>query len=148
MPSGHLSVLFGRNLDISSEELAQLEQDKALDLLYEYSKNNDILPPETGREQFQCLFNVFRGNFDAEWYYQHPAYSGPITIILAKDQNREGLPDPSLVWEPLLHGPVETLETPGTHLSIVVEPDVADLAALISGCLEKKPNDPSQMETI
>lgn len=131
----HMRAIFGKNIAVSNDELANLSLEEVLELLFSHAKKMQIIPPETSRNQFQHLFNVFRNNFDAEWHYTHTAYHRPVTILSARDENRENQIQPEVGWRNLVSGELRLLQVPGSHLSIVEDPDVRYLAATLGQCL-------------
>jgi thioesterase domain-containing protein/acyl carrier protein len=62
------------------------------------------------------------------------SYDGPVTIFSSADSLRV-YQDPTLGWDDTLTGPIETIEMPGTHTTIVTEPIVRELATRFAACL-------------
>jgi thioesterase domain-containing protein/acyl carrier protein len=73
--------------------------------------------------------------------YMFQAYPGHITLLRTDDQNRddaEGMQYDSLFgWGNLVTGGIDIHYIPGTHLTLLEEPDVRILAEKLKLCLEK-----------
>lgn len=59
-------------------------------------------------------------------------YDGPALLLAVRDRNRSELVDAS----PLLTGEVQAFEVPGTHDTMVEEPNVTTLARLLGDALD------------
>ncbi|NOT47998.1 MAG: amino acid adenylation domain-containing protein [Acidobacteria bacterium] len=68
--------------------------------------------------------------------YSPEVYPGNMTLFRASIQPMGIQPDPTLGWENLVEGKIETHEVPGHHGSIVAKPYVHVLAKNLRDCLE------------
>jgi thioesterase domain-containing protein len=68
--------------------------------------------------------------------YQPRPYAGRVTLFRARVQPLVSSHDPALGWRALATGGVDVHETPGTHLSMLREPQAQDLALHLSAHLE------------
>lgn len=84
--------------------------------------------------QLARLVAVYRGNLRALMEYEPQAYAGEASLILGaapepwKAGAREG-------WARLCQGPLNVLETPGDHHTLMASPQVETLGAILSGLL-------------
>jgi amino acid adenylation domain-containing protein len=82
----------------------------------------------------RILRSVELFNYMAAREYLPRPYSGKVTLLWASEDLNTGH-DAIAGWEFLAAGGVEVRELPGTHLNIIKEPFVADLAREISNCI-------------
>jgi thioesterase domain-containing protein len=74
--------------------------------------------------------------------YQPEAYDGPIVLFRASKQPMEIIPDPTSGWHRYAAGGLTLHEVPGSHQTILQEPRVGTLAALLKPYLDPgTPND-------
>jgi thioesterase domain-containing protein len=58
-----------------------------------------------------------------------------VTLFVASEQPLDGYYDLELVWGQLARAGVETVQVPGDHTTVIVEPNVRVLAARLKDCL-------------
>ena len=88
-----------------------------------------------GRPLPRALRDVKEFNSMAVRAYLPQVYDGKVTLFWASADIRTSL-DLVEGWRTLAGGGIEVHEIPGTHLDIVKEPHVGQLAAKLSACLE------------
>ena len=72
--------------------------------------------------------------YPGERLLQEP-YPGKVTSLVATDRANDGYTDPTAQWEGLVVSGVETIRTPGGHVSIMLEPHVKVLAEQLAARL-------------
>lgn len=82
---------------------------------------------------FRRVRDVF---LHAGWAYRPRPYSGRIAFFRAVKRSRRG-PDPLAGWSQVAAGGMDVYEADGDHESMMHEPDVVSLAALLAACLER-----------
>jgi thioesterase domain-containing protein len=87
-----------------------------------------------GRALPRVLSDVREFNSMAARAYLPQAYDGPITLFWASRDLRASY-DLVEGWRALAAGEMEVHEIPGTHLDIIKEPHVAELARKLRDCL-------------
>lgn len=63
--------------------------------------------------------------------YRPKPYDGPVTVV-SSGELRRVYREPTLGWAEIFTGPIETIEMSGTHHSIIRDPLVRELAALLA----------------
>lgn len=88
--------------------------------------------------------NVYNAHLHALNTYVFQPYSGKVTLFRTKDEDRTGgvgvKYDPTFGWGDIITGELEMNYIPGSHISILDEPNVNILAKEVKICLEKTQN--------
>ncbi|MGH7998903.1 MAG: hypothetical protein ACREPR_05605 [Brasilonema sp.] len=84
--------------------------------------------------------NIMGANIQALEQYNFQGYPGRMTLFRTDDKNRDDVVgvqyDPLFGWGELVDG-VDVYHLPGSHLSLLEEPEVVMLAEKLRLCLEK-----------
>ncbi|MDX6694476.1 MAG: hypothetical protein QOF02_2079, partial [Blastocatellia bacterium] len=144
-------------IEISREAFLSLNPDEQLSHAFMLAKELKALPLELSFEQFQRLFDVFRHNRRAMLEYAPEKYTGRITLLKASDalalNSAASQPDDALLstaqdngraatvelyrdWNELAAEGVELQLVPGTHYTIMREPNVARLAGRLQAYID------------
>ena len=116
---------FALHLGLSPEQI----QDAAdTSVLLERAKAARIIPHDMSRARLSQQFRVFKANIRAARSYQ--LKSLPAGIALFRAGERSPGSDPSLGWENL-----KVYDTPGSHMTMMREPNVSVLAERLAECL-------------
>ena len=88
--------------------------------------------------------DVYNAHLYALNAYVFQPYSGKVTLFRTKDEDRTGgvgvKYDPTFGWGDIITGELEMNYIPGSHISILDEPNVNILAKELKICLEKTQN--------
>ena len=87
----------------------------------------------------RMLHSVTEFNSLAAHRYVPRAYDGRVTLFWACDDLRASN-DLVTGWRVLASGGIEVQEIPGTHLNVIKEPHVAELANKLTDCLQRAQN--------
>jgi aspartate racemase len=91
---------------------------------------------KVGRPLPQTFRDVKEFNSLAVREYTPQVYDGPVTLFWASADLRTSI-DLVEGWRALAGGGIEVHEIPGSHLDIIKEPHVQELAEKLSACLER-----------
>ncbi|HEV7474453.1 MAG TPA: alpha/beta fold hydrolase, partial [Pyrinomonadaceae bacterium] len=136
--ASEIGTFLGRPIDVSYDELANLDPEAQLTKLVEKigSLNNWAAGVDASR--LRSYLNVYKANFKMS--YQPPAEVLPVPIALfrSSESNADDIApsaevetlkeDPAWGWTRFAAKPVAVVDVPGTHLSMLLEPNVAVLA--------------------
>jgi thioesterase domain-containing protein len=115
-----LLASFALHLGLSPEQLqdavSQAPTDDHQSFMLDYLKGASIIPHDMSRARFEQQFRVFKANIRAARTYQPRDLPAGITLFRAAES-------PSLGWEK-----IEVYETPGSHMTMLREPNVSVLA--------------------
>jgi thioesterase domain-containing protein len=87
------------------------------------------LPPALKEVRLACR--------EAARHYEAKTYEGRVVLFRASDKSLKNFDDLLVGWNELALGGLEVQEVVGDHLSIIVEPQVSDLAKRLTECLQK-----------
>jgi amino acid adenylation domain-containing protein len=139
-----LELFYGRSLDLSGTEFDGLSYADQLELVVARARTADLLPPGFEIEQVRRLYRVFIANLEAFRAYKPQVYPGRITLFRATASLSADVADPefdrrdrTLGWEALSARPVEVIDVPGNHMTLLSRPNVAVLAEQLSRSLER-----------
>jgi amino acid adenylation domain-containing protein len=141
--SGQAGLLraFARNigfspeqLEISEDELDQLDCDGQLNRILGRAQAVGVLPLDASINRVRNLFKVFVTNVSAASRYSPATCSGRVTLFRAAGRMASGLPDHD-GWNELADE-VEAHIIPGDHFTMLRHPNVRILAQQLKGCIE------------
>jgi thioesterase domain-containing protein len=90
-----------------------------------------------GPERVARLLDVLRASVVAGLNYEPGPYSGPLTLFVARDRPGVSRDDPTMGWGRSAQGEVQSFEVPGDHATILRAPNVARVAKLLRGAIER-----------
>jgi thioesterase domain-containing protein/acyl carrier protein len=110
-------------------ELEQMGGDEQIDYLLDLARRGDYLPPDAGRPQMQAMLDLWVANLHLLWRYRPTPLAGRLTLVRADAE------DPELYtgWEALAGGDLEVHMVEGNHYTIMREPRVRGVAAVMNG---------------
>jgi len=135
---------FGIDLEITYEELHQLEPEQQLQLA-QGLLHNHLLTTQGDISLLRNYLTVQRAHSKCMHYYQPRPYTGEVTLFRAatvhpyeyQDEYAAIFDDPLLGWGPFSAKPVEVHIVPGDHISMMVDPHVQTLAERLRNCLDR-----------
>jgi thioesterase domain-containing protein len=130
-----LVLSFGQDLglsvdgfNISREELWTIPVEDQLGYLLEMARAADIVPPDLELRDVKRLFAVFKTNLKAVQAYRPPRCDVGVTLFRAAQRLGPPIEDPTLGWGRVANHGVQVFEAPGTHYTIMDEPNLRVLA--------------------
>jgi oxalate---CoA ligase len=88
------------------------------------------------------LLDVAWANRIARTNYIPSLYPGKLTLFFSTDRDQDLEPDDNLGWNNIVTGGVELHECPGTHTTVMQEPNVRVMAEKLTLCLQQAQKDP------
>jgi thioesterase domain-containing protein len=96
-------------------------------------------------EQLRRLLDASRTNLRAGQYYRPQHYPNRITLFRSMEQRSDAegeeqfkiYDDPALGWSEFSSKPIEIHYIPGTHFTLLTEPNVEILAGRLKSCLAR-----------
>jgi amino acid adenylation domain-containing protein len=119
------------------DELSRTGTEDEVKDAFETAARVGLLPPEVGPREFKRWLRGCRSRIKAARAYTPQRFEGRVILFRPSDgHGGEGRAleggesfEPTLGWGRLAAGGVEVYTVPGTHLGMIQEPHVADLAA-------------------
>jgi amino acid adenylation domain-containing protein len=140
----HIALRIGKltRTDLRLGELAGRDYRAQVAALMERITASGWLAEGISPAQFERFIEIYKANARAASRYRPPPLAAPAGAVVfrASAEDRELEPadvgrGPALGWDRLLVEAPEILESPGTHLTMFVEPQCAALAEQIDRCL-------------
>jgi thioesterase domain-containing protein len=123
---------------LSAADLRRLGPvDVQLRHLVEIGHREGILPPGFGLTEARNVLKMLQTHLRAGSEYRARPYPGPITLLRAEDQHELMRDEPTLGWTRYARGGLEVIAVPGTHQTLMREPQVQTTAARLAECLAK-----------
>jgi thioesterase domain-containing protein len=127
----------GRSLGLSTEDLAPLNREQSISLLFSRLIAEKLLPPRTKKETLFAIFRVFEANVKAR-YVPSAGYEGPLHVASIRNDPEKETPDCTGQTEPAweMHAPqITRYEAEGNHLTMLSPPHVEELGSWIMQAL-------------
>ncbi|HWW72358.1 MAG TPA: amino acid adenylation domain-containing protein [Duganella sp.] len=127
----------GRSLGLSTEDLAPLDREQSISLLFSRLIAEKLLPPRTKKETLFAIFRVFEANVKAR-YVPGSVYEGPLHVASVRNDPEKEVPDQTGQSEPTweAHAPrITSYEAQGNHLTMLSPPYVEKLGGWIMRAL-------------
>jgi amino acid adenylation domain-containing protein len=126
-------------LPIAESYLRQLGPDEQLLYIMEQAKKAHVMPQELTLTQVKRSLHNFRSRVRAAKDYVPEPYPGRVTLFKCERVEPRDLEtleaDPTWGWGAISSEPVDVHHVPGSHESMVLEPDVRVLAEKLSVCI-------------
>ncbi|MEO1352216.1 MAG: alpha/beta fold hydrolase [Cyanobacteria bacterium J06635_15] len=127
----------GQSIAGSVEEIRQLTFEEQLNYFLKYAKSSSLVPPDFELQQLLQLFKVFKSNVQALRSYRPKAYPNRITYFQARDRVSANLDSPALTWARISDKPIETINVPGNHYTMIAKPHIEFLAEKLNICMNE-----------
>jgi amino acid adenylation domain-containing protein/non-ribosomal peptide synthase protein (TIGR01720 family) len=101
---------------------------------WEAARAAGAVPDHLDRARFERLWAVFRANAAASAAYRPAPCASDLLLVLAEDRGEPAARDVAR-WEGLTTGTVRSAVVPGDHFTLVREPRVREVAALLTEAL-------------
>jgi len=132
-----LAEVLRPNLPLSLEHLQQLSSEERLRYIIELAKQHKLFPPDFQLAQASHLLRTLRANLKATASYVPGKYAGSITLFRAGERVLPAIPHSETLGWGSVADAVELHIVPGTHLTMITQPNVQVLAQLLKTCLHK-----------
>ena len=133
----HLGLGGARGASPAAEALA-LAPAQPLGRVWEDARAAGLVPGELGFADFERLWTVFRRNAAAAASYRPGPCASDLLLVVAGDRAGSAAAEAAR-WGALTTGTVRSAVVPGNHFTLVREPHVRTLAALLAEALAPVP---------
>ncbi|HYO14557.1 MAG TPA: alpha/beta fold hydrolase, partial [Thermoanaerobaculia bacterium] len=127
--AAELDPAAGETLRAEAGKLQGLSSEERLEGIVAAAKRAGLLPADLGTEPVRRLVRVYRANETAFTRYRPAPWAGRTLLIRAAEGVMRR--DPTLGWDGLLTGELETVTVEGTHQTILLEPGFKDLVRVL-----------------
>ncbi|MBV9792200.1 MAG: amino acid adenylation domain-containing protein [Chloroflexi bacterium] len=115
--------IFGKELGITAEDLAGLDQAQQLQFLLERAQSQEVVPADLGLDQLQRYLGVFRASIEAAHSYVPRAYPQPMLLLQAEQADPERQAVLVADWHAVAAGGLSVERVPGNHYSMMRQPE-------------------------
>ena len=106
-----------------------------------------IVPAESSPQLIRRLYEIFRANYEATLNYRHEPLDRDITLLRSTEELPAVLACPHRIvgsmftsptngWERLTPRSLTVIDVAGDHLSMMSEPNIADVAAKLEAAMK------------
>ncbi|HET7233067.1 MAG TPA: amino acid adenylation domain-containing protein [Longimicrobium sp.] len=121
-------------ITLTREQAAALTPAERLARAWEMARAAELIPGDLELSHFDRLWAVYRANAAAADAYRPGPCASPVLLVVAEERAAQAAGEQAR-WQALTRGTVRCATLPGDHFSIVREPHVAELAALLADAL-------------
>jgi amino acid adenylation domain-containing protein len=137
-----LERYLGRSFGDTVQALAHLPYEHGMEVLLDLLLREDVMPASGARTLLEAMLAAQRASEDIASRYRPRRYDGALTLIRAETLHPEDaaripaalIEDPALGWNAFADARVVTVK--GDHLSMLAEPQVAQLAQALRAALD------------
>lgn len=114
----------GENSDLHLQKLSRMSDDEMLLYFLQQNEAKERLPPSANIEGLRHFLHLFRANFDALLAYQPRPCAIDGLLFQASEADGVNPLGVERVWQPFFRR-LETIDTPGNHITMNLQPNVA-----------------------
>ncbi len=114
----------GESGDLHLQKLSRMNDDEMLRYFLQHSEAKERLPPAANIESIRHFLHLFRANFDALLRYQPRSCAVDGIMFQASEADGVNPVGVERVWLPFFRR-LETIDTPGNHITMNLQPNVA-----------------------
>jgi phthiocerol/phenolphthiocerol synthesis type-I polyketide synthase E len=120
-------------------DLSRLDAEARLDLLLAHAREAGLLPEKGGRERLRRLLALFQANAAAAARYRPGGpFGGDVLLLAAAQGVAGGAPSAVRAWGDLLAGSIAASTLPGNHYTLLLAPQVGEVAERIGDSLKRR----------
>jgi len=117
------------------EQFIQLTEEEQMEYLLDYKRQVGLELPDTDLLLFRHHMRLFDLNSRAVRNYTPRSYPGDMMVFRCRDAAAHIPPD--LAWGQFVTGEIYIYEIPGDHHSLMLHPNVEELAKQLRACLDE-----------
>lgn len=127
----------GESSDAHLQQLSRMSDDEMLHYFLQQNGAKERLPPDANVESIRHFLQLFRANFEALLTYQPRPL--PLAGLLFEASEPDGVNPVGLehVWKPFFRH-LETVTTPGNHITMNLPPHVASITERLCAMLRSR----------
>jgi amino acid adenylation domain-containing protein len=125
----------------------ETDRDTLFDSIVRQAMEAGIVPNESSPRLIRRLYEIFRANYEATLNYRHEPLDRDITLLKSTEQMPadaanvhrivgSSFTSPTNGWERLAPRSLTVIDVAGDHLSMMSEPNIADVAAKLAAALQ------------
>lgn len=123
-----LAEMFARNFKVDVELLRQMEEEERYKHVFKLAKKHSIIPFYVRLSEFTFYIHILKTMQQAWRKYKIKTYTGKITLFRSEENKGNLSLAPDMGWGNFTSQPVNIIDVPGNHISMMQQPNVKILA--------------------
>ena len=132
-----LNATLGANLGIAIEDIAEKDADEQIQYILDRAKQADLLPPGIGTQRLTSMWHTYATNYQVSNGYVPQDYPGKCVLIKAREKTMGKDMDLENTWRSVCKGEFHSHFSAGSHVNLVNQPHVVELAGLLNEYLSE-----------
>ncbi|MFM0286805.1 non-ribosomal peptide synthetase [Paraburkholderia megapolitana] len=142
-----ISTFLGTDLQVTRADLVDLDPDSQAGLILERIGDRGNWFADTGSDRLRAYLRVYQANFKSDYAPAAEPLPVPITLFRSTERDPGDFDpspevaqlhlDPTWGWSGFSTLPVEVVDVPGDHLTMLLDPHASVLATHVNQSLEK-----------
>ncbi len=130
-----IGLHFNEPVSISYEEISTLDEVTQFEYVLQVLRQQELIPPDSGRNLIAGLINVYKANLQASLCYQPQLVKSSIFLFKTPSLAKQFPDDLTVGWGKLTSAEVRVCCVNGEHQTLLKEPHVKSIAAAIEELL-------------
>lgn len=129
--------LFSHYFPLNVDDLRKLDPEDRLKQVLKKAKKAKVVPRFIRLKQFRYYIEVIDVQTQAWRRYEPKPFPEAVTLFRAENNEDNLVLEPDLSWSQFVQGGIEIIDVPGTHITMLQEPNTQILANRILECVDK-----------
>jgi len=131
-----IGLYFNTAIKISYDQLVVMNEAQRLEYVLQILQHHQLIAPNSGKNLITGLVNVYKANLQASHLYHPQQIKASISLFKTPTLAEHFPKDSTLGWGKLTSGKMQVHTVPGNHESLLQEPHVQKLSAVIQEVLQ------------
>ncbi|MCU7500528.1 MAG: amino acid adenylation domain-containing protein [Ignavibacteria bacterium] len=130
-----LAVMFQKHFQVDPDFLRQMDEQERFAYVFKLAKKNGIIPFFIRLPEFSFYIQILKTNQLAWRSYKIKTYPGQITFFRSEESRADPSLAPDMGWGKYSSKPVNVIDVPGSHISMMQPPEVRTLAGKLNSLI-------------
>ncbi|HEX2868125.1 MAG TPA: amino acid adenylation domain-containing protein [Ignavibacteriales bacterium] len=130
-----LTDIFSKLFPLDVNFLRQMEEQEQFKFVFRMAKKNSVIPFYIRLSEFSFYIHILKTMQQAWRKYKLKKYPGEITLFRSEESKANPSFAPDLDWGQFSSKPVNVVDIPGNHISMMQNPDVRILAGKLNSII-------------
>ncbi|MCU7495890.1 MAG: amino acid adenylation domain-containing protein [Ignavibacteria bacterium] len=140
-----LSDMFKKNFPIDAEFLRQMGEQERFTYAFKMAKKNGMIPFYVRLSEFSFYIHILKTMQQAWRKYKIKTYPGQITLFRSEESKADPALAADMCWGQFTSKPVNVIDVPGNHISMMQPPDVKVLAGKLNSLIRNFRENPDKI---
>ncbi|MGE5498455.1 MAG: AMP-binding protein, partial [Syntrophothermus sp.] len=130
-----LTSMFKKNFHIDTALLRQMEEQDRFEYAFKLAKKNGLIPFYVSLSEFSFYIHILKTMQNAWRKYDFGTYHDTITLFRSEESKADPSMPSDMGWGKYSSKPVNVLDIPGNHMSMMHQPDVRIVAGQLNSLM-------------